>query len=68
MPLYTWIHEDTKEEVTILRPFADYKDPPTKEETAETDSEYDKSKWTKVISPGIKVARGDNWNGSKGNW
>lgn len=70
-PLY--IHEDTLsgKQIEILRPFDQYKDPPTEEEAITkglTPEEAKVAVWRKVLGTGIKMVRGANWGGSKGNW
>ena len=68
MPIYIWVHEDTKEETRILRDFEDYETPPTKEETGEEDT----TKWKRKIAPGIRVTHSNGWSptggAGKGNW
>jgi hypothetical protein len=68
MPIYEWVNDETKQTVEVLREFSDYKVPPTADEVGISEDEHDPSKWTKVISSGIRVTRGDNWRGKKGSW
>lgn len=71
MPLYCWHDKAKDKQLDVLRSFDDYKVPPTDEEAKKagwTDEEIKKAIWTKLIGSGIQVTRGDNWNGSKGNW
>jgi predicted nucleic acid-binding Zn ribbon protein len=68
MPLYTWKSDSSGKEVDILRNFEDSLVPPTQEELDHMGIKEDVGPWKKIISRGIKVVRGDSWNGSKGNW
>ena len=69
MPLYNYVDKNTEKAVEILRKFDDYEVHPTKEEAKDlTQEEYDAADWERRICPGIRVTRGENWNGSKGNW
>ncbi len=71
MPIYPYNERNSKKTVEILRSFEDYKVPPTLEEALKaglTEEEYANADWQKVIGRGIRVTRGDNWTGSKGNW
>lgn len=71
MPLY--IHKDAQsgKNVEILRSFKEYEEKPTLEEALAaglTEEEYTAAQWRRVLGSGIKVVRGANWQGSKGNW
>lgn len=71
MPLYTYVDNNTKDYVEVLRDFKDYEDIPTREECKElsmTEEQYDNADWKRVIGGGIQMTRGANWGGSKGNW
>lgn len=68
MPMYPYFDETSKKEVEVIRNFSDYDIPPTQEEAQMSDEEYKEAKWKRLISTGIRVTRGDNWSGSKGNW
>jgi hypothetical protein len=67
MPLYEWLDENSDTKVEVLRSFAEYELPPTGEEIPEAirGREY---KWVRQIGKSIRVVRGGNWSGSKGNW
>jgi len=68
MPIYCWVNKTTNKKTEILRDFKDYKDQPTAEEAELTEEEYKAADWVKEIGTGIRVTRGENWQGSKGNW
>lgn len=64
MPFYTWVDKKTGKEVEVLRIFADYEKPPTKEEAPDIED----PEWERQIGSNQILTRGANWSGSKGNW
>jgi len=69
MPIYEWYDSNTEKEVSVLRKFDDYQEPPTEAEADEfTKEEYDNAEWVRRIGVGIKVTRGDSWGAGKGYW
>lgn len=68
MPLYNWRCETCKEEIDVLRSFADYEQGPQPEELPQ--DKTDKTcahKWTRVVNP-VKTIKGIGWGAGKGNW
>lgn len=71
MPLYTHLDKISGKQVEILRPFDKYQESPTSEEARTsglTEEEIEIAQWEKIIGTGIRITRGPNWQGSKGNW
>jgi hypothetical protein len=71
MPLYDWKDKKTGRTIGVLREFAKYQEPPTKEEAVEeglTEAEAEEAEWERTIGGGIQMVRGENWTGKKGEW
>lgn len=69
MPIYCYKDKNTEKTVEVVRVFSDYDKIPTKEEATELSAEeYTAAEWERVIGGGIKIVRGPNFTGSKGNW
>lgn len=67
MPIYVWYDKLSGLEVDILRDFDKYKEEPTDEDLPEKERGKERD-WEKHMGTGIRVTRGRNWSGSKGNW
>jgi hypothetical protein len=68
MPLYEWKDKKTGYQVEVFRErFDQYLEAPKDEELPEEERGKERD-WEKQISKGIKVERGNTWQGSKGNW
>ncbi len=68
MPIYRWKDQNTDYEIEVFKEsFDQAQEPPAESDLPEAERGKDR-KWLKLISKGIKVARGNSWSGSKGNW
>lgn len=64
MPFYRWVDKKTGKEVEVLRIFADYEKPPTKEEAPDIED----PEWERQVSGGQSVVKGHGWGNGKGYW
>lgn len=62
MPIYRYRDVKTGKEIDVLRSFAEYETPPTKEEGADGTEE-----WIRVLS-GFDLIKSDRWGPGKGHW
>jgi len=69
MPIYNYKDTNTEKVVEVIRAFSDYEKVPVREEASNlTDEEFQVAVWERFVGAGIKILRGKNWSGSKGNW
>ena len=75
--MYLWTCERCQMQVSLLRSFERYKDPPTDTELGDAsvcaNGEHDQAgarhKWARDWSHGVpKFVRGPSWGGGKGSW
>ena len=59
-----WIDKKTGKEVEVLRIFADYEKPPTKEEAPDLED----PEWERQVGGNQSVLKSWNWGAGKGNW
>ena len=67
MPLYNWRCEHCKQEIDVLRAFADYEQEPQPEELPEASDRACTHKWNRVVNP-VKTIKGIGWGAGKGSW
>ena len=78
MPIYHWLDKKSNKHKHVNRDHTDYRVPPSIEEAQTksdlasddeifTSEEFAVAEWEKLISSGIRVTKGANWNYSKGN-
>lgn len=68
MPLYTWRDEETGYEVEVFKQTFDQSSEPPLEDELPEEERGKERKWLKLISRGIKVAKGPSWGQGKGSW
>lgn len=64
MPMYTWEDQRSKRIVDVIRSFAEYEVPPTKEEVPDLED----PEWVRQIGSQINVTKGNGWGSGKGYW
>lgn len=64
MPMYTWTDKKSGKEVTVIRTFAEYENPPTQEEAPDIQD----PEWERNIGDKITVTKGNGWGSGKGYW